>query len=47
MGVTAGGLDLKDAILDGKDGHVEGAAAKVVDQHMLLTSDLRQNILLC
>ena len=36
VGVTGGGLDLEDALLNGEERHVEGAAAKVEDQHVAL-----------
>merc|ERR1719473_268692 len=36
VGVARGGLDLEDALLDGEERHVEGAAAKVEDQHVAL-----------
>merc|ERR1719264_1188695 len=32
MGVTSGGLHLEDALFDGQDGDVEGAATKIEDQ---------------
>merc|ERR550532_1977593 len=34
MGVSGSGLDLEDALLDGKDGHIEGAASKIEDEHI-------------
>ncbi|GJN31061.1 hypothetical protein PR202_gb19415 [Eleusine coracana subsp. coracana] len=36
VGVTGRGLDLKDALLDGEDGHIEGTATKIKYEHVLL-----------
>ena len=40
MGITAGGLNLEDTILNGKDGHIKGTASKVVDKDVLLSGNL-------
>merc|ERR1712172_465161 len=37
MGVTSGGLDLKDALLNGQDGHIEGAASEIEDENVALS----------
>ena len=42
--VTAGGLDLDDAVADLEQGHVEGAAAEVEDQDRLLLLALVQAV---
>jgi hypothetical protein len=39
VGVAAGGLDLEDALLHGEEGDIEGAAAKVDDEDLLLVLD--------
>ena len=36
MGVAGSGQNLDDAVADVQDGHIEGAAAKVVDHDLLL-----------
>jgi len=36
VGVASGGLDLEDALLDGEERDVEGTAAEVEDEHVLL-----------
>ena len=40
MGVSRGGLDLKDSVLDGQNGHIKGAAAQIEDEDVLLLTDL-------
>merc|ERR1719410_398722 len=42
--VACSGLDLKDTLLDGEEGHVKGASAKIKDQHILLLALLIQAI---
>jgi hypothetical protein len=36
VGITSGGLHLEDALLNGKQGHIEGSTSKIEDQHVLL-----------
>ena len=40
MGVAVGGLDLEDAVLNGEEGHIEGATTEIEDEHVLLTLTL-------
>ena len=40
MSVTSGGLDLKDTIFNGQDGHVEGTATEIEDEDVPLGSNL-------
>ena len=44
VGVTVGGDDLKDTVVNGQDGNIEGATAKVEDQDVLLSSLLVEAI---
>mmetsp|Transcript_54567 Transcript_54567/g.122541 ORF Transcript_54567/g.122541 Transcript_54567/m.122541 type:complete len:130 (+) Transcript_54567:1170-1559(+) len=37
VGVTVGGNDLKDAVVDGEQGDIECATTKVIDQDVLLS----------
>mmetsp|Transcript_14595 Transcript_14595/g.29217 ORF Transcript_14595/g.29217 Transcript_14595/m.29217 type:complete len:108 (-) Transcript_14595:401-724(-) len=40
MGVTSSGLHLKDSVVDGQEGDIEGTSSKIVDQDVLLTTAL-------
>jgi hypothetical protein len=40
MGITGGGLDLEDALFDGKERHIESATTQVEDQNVALTLSL-------
>jgi hypothetical protein len=37
VSVTSSGLDLEDALLDGKERHIEGSSTKIEDEDVLLT----------
>jgi len=38
MGISGGGLDLKNTVLNGEEGHIEGTSTKIEDKHVLLNS---------
>jgi len=40
MGVTVGGLDLEDTVLNGEEGHIESATTEIEDENVLLTLSL-------
>ena len=40
MGVTVGGLDLEDTVLDFEEGDIEGATTEIEDENVLLTLTL-------
>merc|ERR1719498_900687 len=40
VGVTVGGLDLKDTVLNGQEGHIESATAEVENEHIALALSL-------
>lgn len=42
MSVTSCRLDLKDAILNGQDGYIEGATTQVKNEDITFTTNLRQ-----
>jgi len=39
MGVTGGGLHLKDTLLDCHEGHIEGPSSKIKDDNIVLTDN--------
>jgi len=40
MGVSSGGLDLEDALLNGEDGHIEGSTTEIEDEDIAFGSAL-------
>src|SRR5210317_796513 len=44
VGVSGGGLDLKDALLNSQERHIEGSTTKVENQHILLLSLLIKTV---
>ena len=38
VGVSGSGLDLEDTLLNGQEGHVEGATTQIKDQDVALSS---------
>ena len=44
MGVAVGGDDFKDAVGDGEDGHVEGAAAQIEDEDVAFLVGLVETV---
>jgi hypothetical protein len=40
MGVATSGFDFKDAVLDGKDGHIKSSSTKIKDQDVTLIGHL-------
>jgi hypothetical protein len=39
VGVTGGGLDLEDTLLNGQEGDIEGSSSEIEDEHVPLTLD--------
>ena len=44
VSVASGGQDFKDAVVDGEDGDIKGAAPQVKDQHRALVPLLLQTV---
>lgn len=40
VGVTGGGLNLEDTLLDGQEGNIEGSSSQIEDENVALTLDL-------
>ena len=40
MGVTSGGLDLEDTLLDGQEGNIESSSSQIEDEDVALTLNL-------
>ena len=43
VGVTGSGLDLKDSLLNGQQGHIEGATTQVKDENVALSGGPKTN----
>lgn len=44
VGITGGGQDLEDAVIDGEEGHIEGATSQVVNDDLTLSALLVQPV---
>ena len=44
MGVTSGGQNLEDTIVDGEEGHIEGSSTEIVDDDLGFTALLVETV---